>query len=123
MTDEQLKLMRTSVNGTGHVHAVLIEIEDFLKQISLMATIVSHYQFEDDYPGSDNLQVRMIGRLADQGLKMLESAAEQLDSVSQQAGRIVWDIELDKMREQEEKAKQDGKIINLLQVTEDRITN
>lgn len=123
MTDEQLKLMRTSVNGTGHVHAVLIEIEDFLKQISLMATIVSHYQFEDDYPGSDNLQVRMIGRLADQGLKMLESAAEQLDSVSQQAGRIVWDIELDKMREQEEKAKQDGKVINLLQVTEDRVIN
>ena len=123
MTDEQLKLMRTSVNGTGHVHAVLIEIEDFLKQISLMATIVSHYQFEDDYPGSDNLQVRMIGRLADQGLKMLEPAAEQLDSVSQQAGRIVWDIELDKMREQEEKAKQDGKVINLLQVTEDRVIN
>ena len=123
MTDEQLKLMRTSVDGAGHVHAVLIEIEDFLKQISLMATIVSHYQFEDDFPGSDNLQVRMIGRLADQGLKMLEPAAEQLDSVSQQAGRIVWDIELDKMREQEEKAKQDGKVINLLQVTEDRITN
>lgn len=123
MTDEQLKLMRTSVNGTGHVHAVLIEIEDFLKQISLMATIVSHYQFEDDYPGSDNLQVRMIGRLADQGLKMLEPAAEQLDFVSRQAGRIVWDIELDKMREQEEKAKQDGKVINLLQVTEDRVIN
>jgi hypothetical protein len=119
MTDEQLNLIRESVNSTDRIQAVLVEIEDYLQQIAFMATIVSHYQFEEDYPGIDKVQVRMIGRLAERAFKMLEPASEKLDSAARQTSRILWGIELERMREQEEKAKHDSKIINLLQVAQD----
>jgi hypothetical protein len=119
MTNEQLDIIRESVNSTDRVQAVLVEIEDYLQQIALMATIVSNYQFEDSYPGSDSLQVRMIRRLADQGLKMLQPASEKLDSAARQTSRILGGIELERMREQEEKAKHDSKVVNLLQVAQD----
>lgn len=94
---KNLNRIQRSVNGLRPVHGVLVDIEDYLEHISLMATLVSDYKIDEDHPGSDDLQVRMIGRLADQALKMLKPAAEKLDDISQETRRILQAIELQKI--------------------------
>ena len=121
MTDEQLETLAQSIKSARHSVNVLVDLEDYLDQIALMATIVSHYSHQ--HPDKDGVQVRMIARLAEQGSKILKKVEQKLDSVLGDGDKVIWDIELERIREQEEKAKQDSKVINLLQVTEDRVLN
>ena len=121
MTDEQLEIMESSMQDAHHVQGILVELQDYLDQIALMATIVSHYSFDNDHPGSDDLQVRMIGRLAEQGSKILRPAVEQLDLALIDSGGIVFNIKLDKMREQKIKTIQCQHCTNLLQVIKDEV--
>lgn len=121
MTDQELENVLENIRFARNCHYHLTEVEDYIDQIALTATIVSNY--EHQFPDTDGLQVRMIERMAKQGSEILRKAEEKLDDALGSINVIVMDIYLERLREQEEKAKQDSKVINLLQVTEDRVTN
>lgn len=121
MTDEQLETLAKNIRSINRQAGVLEDIQDYLDQVALMANIVTYYKIEQ--PGSNELQVRMIARIASQGSKVLREALDKIESAVSGSDRVIWHIEMEKLREQNTETTQCKHCANLLQVTEDRVTN
>ena len=121
MTDHkegfQLDILAKDARVLQTLHHNLVVLQDYLDQIKLMSTIVSHYQIEGEPNG---LQVRMMGELADHGGKLLKKTEATLDRCHSRIRKMVWEEELIKLRqEQDTEPTLCPDCSNLLQVTED----
>ncbi len=114
MTEQELENVLDNIDAARKCHWHLVQVQDYIDQIALMATIVSHYGHQ--HPDTNDLQVRMIGRLAEQGSKILKQAEEKLDEALGDINYIAWNIQLERLREQDVTTPQCSHCSNLLQV-------
>jgi hypothetical protein len=123
MTDQELEVLLNDLRqATRQIHA-LVELQDYIDQIELMATIVSHYG--QQHPDTNDLQVRMMGRIAGIGSLILREAEEKLSSSIEDAQHLAREIQAQRMRQQEKPAQCQhctDQYINLLQVITEEVT-
>jgi len=122
MTDQELETLIDKLQRLNRDIGILVDLEDYLDQIALMATIVSHYGHQ--HPDTDGVQVRMIARIAEQGSKMLKQAEENIERNIHYCKKMAWDIQEERMRQQEKTAQCQHctQYINLLQVIPSEVT-
>lgn len=101
MTDQELETIIENSRVIHNCHYHLVQLQDFIDQIALTATIVSNYGHL--HPDTEDMQVRMIGRLAEQVSKILKKTEEKLDDAIGDINRIAINIHLERLRKQNDK--------------------
>ena len=122
MTDEQLETLIADIERVQHHANTLVDLQDFIDQIELSATIISYYGHH--HPDTDDLQVRMIRRIAEMGSKLLRKTDEAIEKHIHGAACTAREIQAQRMRQQEKTAQCQHctQYINLLQVIPSEVT-